>query len=339
MNGIPSESKTDDGYPVFLIGAPRSGTTWVAKIFDSSPDVIYRHEPDTVLRDADVTGIFEPEDYPRLAPRAAAYMHALIDARDVKSVGSRPHFPKAFRSPAANLEHATMVGSLRAAGLVLGAGALRHIAVPDLARPGASPVPVVKTVSSRGRAGLFAHAWPGARFVLLFRDPVGQIGSWLDGLHSGRMPPDDLAYCTETRQARRYGITRETFEHLDIIERLAWHWALMNEKAHDDLRDVPGTVVLRLCDLVADPAGEVRRLFAATDIAWTAQTANFLEVSTKAPKVERYFQVYRDSNQVLTKWQNRMPAADQRRLVLALSGTAMLGMFPEIAHMLSSWLG
>src|SRR5690349_19178518 len=30
----------------FILGAPRSGTTWLGKIFDSHPSVLYRHEPD-----------------------------------------------------------------------------------------------------------------------------------------------------------------------------------------------------------------------------------------------------------------------------------------------------
>ena len=32
---------------VLLFGMPRSGTTWLGKIFDSHPDTLYRHEPDS----------------------------------------------------------------------------------------------------------------------------------------------------------------------------------------------------------------------------------------------------------------------------------------------------
>ena len=35
---------------VFVLGGARSGTTWLAKILDSHPDVLYRHEPDIALR-------------------------------------------------------------------------------------------------------------------------------------------------------------------------------------------------------------------------------------------------------------------------------------------------
>ena len=35
--------------PILILGAPRSGTTWLAKIIDSHPDVLYRHEPDAAI--------------------------------------------------------------------------------------------------------------------------------------------------------------------------------------------------------------------------------------------------------------------------------------------------
>ena len=40
--------------PILLFGMPRSGTTWLGKIFDSHPLVLYRHEPDTWQRLTDV---------------------------------------------------------------------------------------------------------------------------------------------------------------------------------------------------------------------------------------------------------------------------------------------
>jgi hypothetical protein len=32
---------------ILVFGLPRSGTTWLGKIFDSHPETLYRHEPDS----------------------------------------------------------------------------------------------------------------------------------------------------------------------------------------------------------------------------------------------------------------------------------------------------
>jgi len=36
--------------PILIFGLPHSGTTWIGKLFDSHPDTLYRHEPDSVYR-------------------------------------------------------------------------------------------------------------------------------------------------------------------------------------------------------------------------------------------------------------------------------------------------
>ena len=57
-----------------IIGAPRSGTTWLAKVFDSHTGVFYRHEPDQLAgRD------FRPVICPG-APDDALRVRALIFA-------------------------------------------------------------------------------------------------------------------------------------------------------------------------------------------------------------------------------------------------------------------
>ena len=43
---------------LMLIGAPRSGTTWLSKLIDANPSVQYIHEPDSVIHDARVPPVF-----------------------------------------------------------------------------------------------------------------------------------------------------------------------------------------------------------------------------------------------------------------------------------------
>ncbi len=42
----------------------------------------------------------------------------------------------------------------------------------------------------------------------------------------------------QTEQAKRYGLTRERFDALPVVERFAWNWAILNERAIDDLAHI-----------------------------------------------------------------------------------------------------
>ena len=59
---------------LLLLGAPRSGTTWLGKIFDSHPDVLYRHEPDTLDRGGDLPKMVPVADIPAWSAEARAYL-------------------------------------------------------------------------------------------------------------------------------------------------------------------------------------------------------------------------------------------------------------------------
>lgn len=84
MAGRPNAVHAEDGARLLLLlSAPRSGSTWLGKIFDSHPDILYKHEPDTVLR-------IEPA-LARGTPEALrGYVRALRELRDLKSAAHTP---------------------------------------------------------------------------------------------------------------------------------------------------------------------------------------------------------------------------------------------------------
>ena len=78
--------------PILILGSQRSGTTWLAKIVDSHPDVLYRHEPDeTILSPSPMT----PAALPGL-------LHRWISCRDPRTVSIRPFFHKTWQPSWAN---------------------------------------------------------------------------------------------------------------------------------------------------------------------------------------------------------------------------------------------
>src|SRR5579863_5927152 len=169
---------------ILILGAPRSGTSWLAKIFDSHPNVLYRHEPDTVMRTDTLPWMCTLEDVPRYRDAAEAYLRQLMDVATLKSAGSIPMFHKDYYGAIQSRARAVFVYGLRVAEL---AGStrqmVRNVRIPDAFDVADHPEirVVIKSVSSRGRARLFAEALPGARIIFILRDPFGQVASMLRG--------------------------------------------------------------------------------------------------------------------------------------------------------------
>src|SRR5690348_17293271 len=88
MNGFAGVTSEALLSPILVLGAPRSGTTWLAKIIDSHPDVLYRHEPDETLPGPE---ILPEQELPALLGRWAA-------DRGPRTVTKRPFFPKSFQA-------------------------------------------------------------------------------------------------------------------------------------------------------------------------------------------------------------------------------------------------
>src|ERR1700757_2925244 len=67
---------------ILILGSPRSGTSWLAKIVDSHPDVLFRHEPD------EASGT-------RANP--TAQLLAWAQPTGLRVVAKRPWFQKSWR--------------------------------------------------------------------------------------------------------------------------------------------------------------------------------------------------------------------------------------------------
>ena len=173
-----------------ILGVPRSGTTWLAKIFDSHPDVLYRHEPDTVARQGSLPGFVERGEAHLYHDAARMRMRHLGGVRALKSAGSLPVFRKSFLGLGAHVSRVAMIYGLRAADLLPSARRLaRRLPIPDMLHPRHAPPShlVLKSVGSCGRACVAAGAVPEGRFVLILRNPCGQVASMMRGARAGQV--------------------------------------------------------------------------------------------------------------------------------------------------------
>jgi Sulfotransferase family len=299
--------------PVLIIGAPRSGTSWLGKIFDSHPSVIYRHEPDNVVAQPDFPGICPIEDIPCYIGAAQRYVAQLTTVRQVKSSGTRPTFAKPFQPFPAPVVRRTLALALRVGEAVPPAAAwAKRIPIPDFISGDAAAITyVIKSVSLIGAVALLAHALPEGRIIAVFRHPCGQIASLKRAVaagftRGGLFGPRVLA----TSSARELGMTRERYEAMPTLDRWAWAWAFVHAKLFEEARDLSNVRLLRYESLCEAPIEQARELMAFARLPWAGETSRFIDKTTRSSGRERYFSLFRNPMEAATKWKNELSAAE-----------------------------
>ena len=328
----PSAAAPSDS-PILIFGAPRSGTSWLGKIFDSHPDTLYRHEPDAVLEDEGLPWICPEDATPGLAPMAASYLRRMGRISTLKTVGPGPSFAKSYRGA---LGRRLRDGTAHALRVLAATGLdrrwLDRIGVPDLLAGDPRAIRlVVKSVSSHGRIAALAAGAPDARLVLILRDPWGQVASVLRGTARGKfLSPLELAWIAGTTEGRRHGLTTAGLGALPPVEQLTWNWVVCNERMLADLAQASAARVIRYDTLCAAPMAQARALFDFAGLAWQPQTASFIARSTTHRGPARYYQVFRDARAAAESWRREMPRDDQARIAAILRRSALASICPDL---------
>jgi len=236
-----------------------------------------------------------------------------------------PVFRKRFRGSAGWMLRLGMIGLLRGAEQ---ASVTRKIArtlpIPDFIDSSARPSrAVIKSVSSLGRARLLANAVPGARFVLIIRDPRAQVASMLRGIALGmferQIPIDGVL---DAPHAKTYGLTVEKLSGLPLVEQLAWNWAILNEKAMKDLADIPNLRLLQYEKFAGEPLRHTKEFFAFVGLAWDQQTEKFIR-SSRTSRSARYYNIYRPADEAMSRWRTELTEDQQERIMAIVASTSL----------------
>ena len=89
-----------------LFGMPRSGTTWIGKIFDSHPDTLYRHEPDSQYPLDSIPLFFESTDTTQQSSEVqffSDFIESFSTIRDSKVCAKLPLFHKNYLNTLQNV--------------------------------------------------------------------------------------------------------------------------------------------------------------------------------------------------------------------------------------------
>lgn len=295
--------------PVLLFAMPRSGSTWVAKILDTDPGVVYRHEPDSYERIAVPLAPGAPYDESGRAT-VRDFVARLPRNKSANVSGKLPLFHKDYHS---GLQRAVFGLYVYAAKALTRTG--YAAVVPDLISPRAARRTTVvwKSIESLARLGLLLDACPDVRAVHLVRHPCGQIASVLRGerthkFTSSRPSSEDYGifeHFEGSGQYRDFGLSPERLRAMTAEERLAWRWALFNDKALADNEHNPAYRLLIYEDLCADPMRVAREIFDHCTLDWHPQSEEFIRQHSSSDKDE-FYSIKRDPAKAANKWRSEL---------------------------------
>ena len=321
---------------ILILGSGRSGTTFLGKLFDSHPDVLYRHEPDSILVDRSLPFLPRTEDIDRHRARAAAYLDELAGVRAPKVSAQLPLFRKSYRDPLRQqLFESTALLAKAIARLPVGS-LYQHIRVPDLIDPArrSGARLTIKSVSSPCRARLFAEARPELKIVHLVRHPCGVVASQLRGVRMGLMKPDlYLDALFELPETAGYGLGLDELGQMSYEEQFSFQWMVQNDKILREMADRQNYRLVTYEDLCADTSGLLSELFAFCGLEHSDQTRAFLErlEHQSTGNSTPYFSVMRSPASAAWKWRTEL-STDTVHRIMKIVGYSRIGRLFQTVH-------
>lgn len=323
---------------ILVFGMPRSGTTWIGKLFDSHPDTLYRHEPDSMQR-LSVPLFPAKDDAPGHRHELERFVAMMPSMRSTEVVGKQPLFPKHY------LSHIGLA-AYRAGVLAAKAASRIHRHFPTPFRPTAAGHDrarlVWKSIESPGRLGVCVEALADVRGIHLMRHPCGYVASVLRGQaarrFSGEKPAADdmwlFRLLLETPTAKAHGLHLDAIETLGPEERLAWRWVLIQEKVLADVADCERVLTVRYEDVCDDPLTMTRRMFRFVDLQWHPQTEAFVRASTQETQSD-YYSVFKQPQKSAQRWRSELPPEVIERILAILRRSALARFYPDEAQAVS----
>lgn len=319
---------------ILVFGMPRSGTTWVGKLFDSHPDTLYRHEPDSVHK-LPLPAFPELADAPRYRGELEHFVASLPRMRSPEIVGKQPLFRKHYQSVAGLHAYRASVLLAKTASRVQ-----RHF--PCIVRPTASngrrARVVWKSIESPGRLGVCMLALPEARAIHLMRHPCGYIASVLRGEAAGHFAdrsssaadPWVLRRLLATEAGKHCPLDPDTVAKLAPEERLAWTWVLTQEAILADVDTCRRVLSVRYEDVCVDPVALTRRMFDFAGLDWQAQTEIFIQASTQGHK-SGYYDVHKNPRISALRWRTELPEETIERIFAILRTSDLSHFYPNVS--------
>ena len=312
---------------VFILGTQRSGTTWLANIFDSHPECLHFYEPF-----APAYGIFPyfPDEFIYLDPPATRIASQL--RHDLPRLVERRSrlFDPVHASRRQFEFEAWLMGGIEAWGrrARLGAPAFAtQFNLLHLNRIGQQPVAyfpksdhirvnAIKEVRLYFKLPFLAATFPDARFIHVVRHPAAVVNSMVSFLKRGRLVEirDHIDDFADTVAAQpRFEAYRPLLDQIrrgTLPEKLAAYWRVANETLAADaaaLGDRSLHIVYE--ELALDPLSRVDAMFRWCGLSMSPATDAYVRgSSTSRSERKTVLDTNRVSATYYRDWVGKAPA-------------------------------
>ncbi len=307
--------------PVLVLSSPRSGSTWLAKILDSHPNTLYRHESDRLISEPKLP--FDPlaTEIDGLVDDARLFLEKALNLSNLFTTGTLPIFKKDYRTSLDEISFRGLIYALKGFSSVAPfyAQQISRFSLPEGVNKKyrSLVVPVLKSVDSLRRTNLFSQAMPESRIIHLVRHPCGYVASTLRGRAKGYLNKRDfIKDIAHSPESVARNITEEYLHNLSEEERLAVRWMVSNEKVIKEMKESGNYLLVTYEDLCFDTFNVARRIFNFIGLEWSQATDAFIEKCLSQGGGEKhYFQILRDPRKAVEKWKAELTEEQQARVI------------------------
>ena len=301
-----------------IIGANRSGTTWLGTLVDSHPEVIYRFEPfhRSLRTNAELRSYIKMFDSPDLSDEMLERTYRLLlEAHPLTS--KPPFFKKNYRGD---------IGILWMWMVAKGFDPARSL-YKRLYTPGETYPLVFKEVSyERRMKNILSNT--SIPITYLIRHPAGTVLSETKGQMTGKMPTG--RHKILKNQLKKYNpVLYERYESeidsMSLLEKNALNWRVDLEIGVSAIRETGKGLLLTYEQLCEDAYTQVNRVFDNFGLQMEKETELFIDklysiedsnkkLSRKINWGDDFFKVNRNPKKQKSAWKSSITADERKKI-------------------------
>lgn len=287
---------------LLLFGMPRSGTTWIGKLFDSHMDTLYLHEPDSVRKAFDLPLLMSNDS--DQSQELKEQIKLWLNNDNEKVIASLPLFKKSYMNEPQWL---AFYWSCYASKAISRSGL--PIPMKPIHHHNPAKLTVWKSIESLGRMCEIKKV-TGARSIHILRHPCGHIASTISGemQHNffERSPiwEDWDLFDKLITQSRDSRFRLKDIQRMDRVEALTVRWGLMNDFALANNPDEDNKVLLYE-DMCAAPEQTLKQLLNFSGLEYTQENHDYIHSSTTTNN-KGYYSTDKHPMEAANKWRHTL---------------------------------